>query len=319
MFDKLHSDLKERISLSSQNCNVCGGELIINYAKVQDAITKEYFAIYRCTKCGLGHTVPQPQNLTKFYGNDYYNNRHGFTQKHYTKRRIKIICSAIKDRDGKRLLDIGCGDGSFLRAMKNLGWDVAGIEINPKLELMEGIILKENIEELSDCEPFDCITMWHSLEHMQNINLMLNQINSLLNPSGKLIIAVPNNNSFQSNIFKSKWFHLDVPRHLYHFDSSSLQYCLKANGFVVEQQCYQELEYDLLGWTQSALNNIFIKPNIFFDYVRKKRSEQGKLVNMLNLVIGSVFIMLSFPAVILEKLFNRSGTIIIIARTDDLG
>jgi len=181
---------------------------------------------------------------------------------------------------------------------------------------MEGILLKENIEELSDCEPFDCITLWHSLEHMQNINSMLNQINSLLNPSGKLVIAVPNNNSFQSNIFKSKWFHLDVPRHLYHFDTSSLQYCLKTNGFVVEHQCYQELEYDLFGWTQSALNNIFIKPNIFFDYIRKKRSEQGILVNILNLFIGSVFITLSFPAVILEKLFNRSGTIITIARRD---
>jgi SAM-dependent methyltransferase len=307
--------MKEK-RLSSSTCAVCGNELIIHYPKVKDTITNEEFAIYKCIECGLGHTCPQPKNLMQYYDNTYYGNRHGFTEGYCIKRRIKIVLSAMKDIDGKRLLDIGCGDGTFLRAISILGWNVAGTEINPYSESMKGLIVKEHIEDYSDCSLFDCITMWHTLEHMQNVSTMLSQISNLLKPSGKLIIAVPNNSSLQSKMFKSKWLHLDVPRHLYHFDVTSLQNCLRIKGFLIEHQGYQELEYDLLGWTQSALNSIFSQPNIFLDNLRGKQRGYGKLVNMLHLFIGSLFMMLSLPAIIVERLLNRSGTIITVARKD---
>ncbi|MGB6873383.1 MAG: class I SAM-dependent methyltransferase [Dehalococcoidia bacterium] len=316
MFDKAHNSRKKGNIPNSQTCNVCRNELITFYSKVQDPITNEIFAIFKCTKCGLGHTLPHPENLKKYYDKTYYGNRHGFTQDYCIKRRTKLVFWGLKDSDGKRLLDIGCGDGSFLRAIKESGWDVAGTEINPNLELTGGLIVKENIEELSDCAPFDCITMWHTLEHMPNIRSTLSQINSLLKPSGKLIIAVPNINSFQSKVFKSKWLPLDVPRHQYHFDVPSLQYCLRANGFVVQHQLYQELEYDLLGWTQSALNCILPTPNIFFDILRGKPKIKRKKYSQFNMLLGIFFLLLSIPAVLIERLFNRSGTIITIIIKD---
>ncbi|MGO9148022.1 MAG: class I SAM-dependent methyltransferase [Desulfomonilia bacterium] len=307
---------KKGNGVNSPACVFCGNELVTHYSKVRDTITNEKFTIYKCVECGIGHTIPQPKNLIQYYDKTYYGNRHGFTEDYCIKRRKKIVFSAMKDLDGKRLLDIGCGDGSFLLALKKSGWDVVGTEINPNLELMKGLIVKGHIDEFSNCIPFDCITMWHTLEHMQDISSTLTQIYNLLKPSGKIIIAVPNNGSFQSIIFKRKWLHLDVPRHLYHFDVEALQNCLKTNRFVIKHQGYQELEYDLLGWTQSALNSIFTTPNIFFDYLRGKQRGCSKLINILNLIIGFFFLILSLHAVIVERLFNRSGIIITIASKD---
>ncbi len=249
----------------------------------------------------------------KYYDKSYYGNRHGFTESYCMGRRMRLVFLATKDSNGNRLLDIGCGDGSFLKAINRSGWEVTGIEIDPKLESTKEFIVKRNVDELFNCAPFDCITMWHTLEHMQDIGTMISQIHRVLKPGGILIIAVPNNSSLQSKVFKSKWFHLDVPRHLYHLDASSLQYCLKTKGFVVQYQRYQELEYDLLGWVQSALNCIFKFQNVFFNYLRGKETGHSRLVNVINLMIGAFLAILCLPIVVLEKLLKRSGTIITIA------
>jgi SAM-dependent methyltransferase len=305
--------MKEK-RLNSPICIICGNKLATQYPKVNDPITGEVFVINKCIKCGLGHTCPKPINLMPYYGETYYTNRRGFTEGHCIRRRVKTVLSATKHMDHKRLLDIGCGNGAFLRAMSILGWNVAGTEINPGLELMKELAVRKHIEDFSDCAPFDCITMWHTLEHMENISTVLSQIYSLLRPGGKLIIAVPNNFSFQARLFKSKWLHLDAPRHIYHFDVTSLQNCLRMKGFYIERCDYQELEYDLLGWVQSSLNRIFNTPNIFLDSIRGKPGVNGGLVTMLNLFLGSLLVMLSLPAVMVERLFNRSGTIIMVVR-----
>lgn len=298
---------------NSLTCAICGNELIIRHPTVKDTATNEEFAIYKCSGCGAGHTLPQPKDLTRYYAKAYYGNRHGFTEKHCIERRLKLVLSATKGLNGRRLLDIGCGEGSFLLAMKKAGWEVAGTEINSNLELTNGLIIKEHLEDFSNCLPFDCITMWHTLEHMRDINSTLGQINNILKPNGKLIIAVPNSSSFQAKIFRSKWLHLDVPRHLFHFNIAALHSCLRTNGFFIQGQRYQELEYDLFGWTQSALNNVFSQPNILFDYLRGNQRRYGRLLTLLNLFTGSFFIILSLPAIMAERLLKRSGTIITIA------
>jgi len=71
-----------------------------------------------------------------------------------------------------------------------------------------------------------------------------------------MVIAVPDAGGFQAKLFGRKWFHLDVPRHLYHFDSASMRQLINAVGFEIKGQFHQEFEYDLMGWTQSALNTM---------------------------------------------------------------
>jgi len=300
----------------NQTCNVCGNKLVTYFPKILDPITNETFAIRKCARCGLGHTVPQPKNLSRYYGSIYYGNRHSFTNRHCMKRRLGFVASAMNKETGKRrLLDIGCGDGSFLFVAKDAGWEVVGTEINSDLTRTADLNVREKIEQVSDLAPFDCITMWHSLEHIRDIRYTLSQLSKLLKSNGKLLIAVPDNGGLQSKIFRHKWLHLDVPRHLYHFDACSLSFCLRRAGFRIQHQWHQELEYDLIGWSQSTLNYFFSVPNVFLDHITGKRRQRNlsTLLNISNFALGSILTVLFLPTVATEKLLSRGGTLITVA------
>jgi SAM-dependent methyltransferase len=174
--------------------------------------------------------------------------------------------------------------------------------------------VKERIEQVPDGAQFDCITMWHTLEHMRDIKSTLMRIAGLLKPDGKLFIAVPDNGGFQAKIFKNKWLHIDVPRHLFHFDASSLNFCLQSAGYAIERQWHQEFEYDLLGWSQSALNCIMPYPNVFFHCLTGKQKDYSKSTLLSNFVLGSFLTFLSLPAVAVGTLCGRGGTLIVLAR-----
>jgi SAM-dependent methyltransferase len=301
-----------------QHCTVCGGTLAPHLPRVRDPLTKEAFSVVRCTRCRLGHTIPQPENLGSYYASQYYGNRHSFTLRRCLKRRLAFVKSAIRPGKDKRLLDIGCGDGSFLLAAKETGWKVAGTELNSKPAQDSGLDVVEGIEEIPIEAQFECITMWHTLEHMRDIKLTLTRIRELLRPGGKLLIAVPNNGGFQAKIFGDRWVHIDVPRHLYHFDALSLGYCLESSGYTIHRLWHQEFEYDLLGWSQSALNCIMPHQNIFFDCLTGKQKKHSKSATVLSFVLGSALTILALPALAAGTLLRRGGTLVVAAgRTKD--
>jgi SAM-dependent methyltransferase len=294
-------------------CNVCGEALVPYLPKVSDPLTMEIFAVDRCKHCGLGHTMPQPIDLGRYYAQQYYGNRHGFTLRHCVNRRKGFVESTSGAGVGRRILDIGCGDGSFLLAAKASGWHVMGTELNPEPARSTGLDVKERIEEIPSINQFDCITMWHTLEHMRDIPSMLGHANRLLKQDGRLIISVPDWGGLQSMIFGSKWLHFDVPRHLYHFDAGSLQYALSSAGFSIERRWHQEAEYDLLGWSQSALNFLFPQPNIFFDTLTGKTSKAGSFLTATSFLLGSLLTVLSLPVLVAGTALGRGGSLIVVA------
>lgn len=296
-----------------QTCNVCDNKLSPRFLNIVDPITTETFALHKCTKCGLGHTVPQPEDLNRYYDNTFYGNRHSFTSNYCTNRRLRIVTSAVGKGLGKRLLDVGCGDGSFLKAARYAGWRVMGTEINPGPARAACLDVREGIDQISDCEQFDCITLWHSLEHMRDIKSTLSQLSPLLKPDGKIIVAVPDSGGLQPKVFKQRWLHLDVPRHLYHFDSDSLSVCLNGAGFTVQNKKHQELEYDLIGWSQSALNYLLPLPNLFFNLVTGKQKNTNPWSKISIFTLGTIMTGLSLAAVATEKLLGRGGTIVVTA------
>ncbi|MBT3369097.1 MAG: class I SAM-dependent methyltransferase, partial [Nitrospina sp.] len=258
-----------------RSCNVCGGILATRFAKVRDSITNEFFAILECTKCGLGHTHPRPDDLSPYYGSHYYGGRHGLTAKFCISRRLRFLQRIVGKATGYRLLDVGCGDGSFLLAAKEAGWNVTGTEMNPHPARAFNLDIMHNLDQIESAEQFDCITMWHSLEHMKDIKSALHLIAGLLTPKGRLIIAVPNSDSLQIRLFGPRWLPLDAPRHLYHFTPYSLRFSLENAGFHVYRSKHHEIEYDLIGWSQSALNYLNCTPNIFFDFLTGKGKDRS--------------------------------------------
>ena len=294
-------------------CNVCKGALTRHFTKVRDPITNESFTILACTKCGLGHTNPHPDDLSRYYGKHYYGSRHGVTSKFCARQRLRFLERTADKAAKRRLLDIGCGDGSFLLEAREAGWKVMGTEINPHPARAFGLDVRHTLDHIDHAERFDCVTMWHSLEHMRDIKSTLLLIARLLDPKGQLIIAVPDNGSLQAKLFGPRWLHLDVPRHLYHFDPGSLHFSLENAGFRARRSRHHEIEYDLIGWSQSAMNYLNPTPNIFLDFLTGKGKDHSAGIRISNVVLGSILTLAFTAALPVEALIGRSGTFVTVA------
>lgn len=285
----------------------------LDLPRARDPLTGELFSVYSCTGCGLGHTWPKPENPGRYYPEQYYGNRHGFTLRRCIGRRMGIVASAMHREPAGSLLDIGCGDGSFLLAAREAGWRVMGTELNPVPGRNRGLEVAEAVSEIKGSCLFDCITMWHTLEHMADIPSMLADAARLLKQNGRLIIAVPDYGGLQARLFSKNWLHLDVPRHLYHFDAQALQRSLDRAGFSIRRSRHQEFEYDLLGWSQSMLNCLLPMPNVFFDLLTGKPSSAGVFAKSAGLVLGALLTLLFLPALLVGTMAGRGGSLVVTA------
>lgn len=134
------------------------------------------------------------------------------------------------------LLDLGCGDGTFLQTARDCGWRVVGLDPDPEAvkEVQQrgfevhhgGIEVFEGEEDV-----FDYICMSHVIEHLHNPNDILKDCRRILKPGGTLWIETPNINSFGCTFFGKNWRGIEAPRHLVIQTSKSLVFLLQASGF----------------------------------------------------------------------------------------
>ena len=146
-----------------------------------------------------GHTYPQPEDLGRYYGSAYHGGRHGFTARYCARRRERFVRQSAGAPAGRRLLDVGCGDGTFLLGARTQGWDVAGTELNPAIARDAGLRVWSQLEEAAERAPYACITLWHSLEHMRAPRETIEQAARMLEPGGTLVVAVPNAGGLQAS------------------------------------------------------------------------------------------------------------------------
>jgi SAM-dependent methyltransferase len=281
---------------------------------VVDPFSGKTFHLAACPACGLIQTFPVPPDIGAFYGTAYYGNRHGVTARFRAARRTSLIAPLAPTIGPRRLLDIGCGEGSFLLAARRRGWTVYGTELNPAPASEAGLTVWNCLDAIPADLSFDCITLWHTLEHMPDVTDVLRQAHALLAPHGSLVIAVPNVGGFQAQLFKRHWAHLDVPRHLYHFTRVALDRQLLDAGFQPCRYAHQELEYDLFGWSQSLLNVLFKTPNVFYLLLTGKSPTVRPAPRILHAVLGTLFSALALPLVWISAVLRRGGTLIVFAR-----
>ncbi len=151
-------------------------------------------------------------------------------------RRVMWLTASMRGR----LLDVGCGNGAFLARMRNLGWDVQGVEPDARaadvarrhhaLSVFHGTL--DAFEEPG--ESYDGITLNHVVEHVPNPIALLQTSERLLKSGGRLVIATPNVLSLGERVFGSSWRGLEVPRHLCLFSPKSLAHLLTFTDLRVE-------------------------------------------------------------------------------------
>jgi len=141
-----------------------------------------------------------------------------------------------RKRPDNLLIDIGCGRGDYLKRMKDLGWNVLGIEpdtASVALAKKKGIpVVNGTLDEARLPEDTaDQITMQHVIEHLSNPAAAIHECFRLLRKGGRLVIYTPNNESLGSRVFQRSWLSLDPPRHLFVFSSRSMASLLKKSSF----------------------------------------------------------------------------------------
>lgn len=230
-------------------CPSCKATNFVTYLECQDfMVTQESFNLDQCQDCHLIFTNPRPTatSISKYYESTEYISHTNDTRtlkdllyktvrSYALGKKVKLISSLTKSR---KLLDFGCGTGHFLNKASKNGWDIYGIEPSPNARDEINKNLQEkitaDIKGLKDELKFDVITLWHVLEHVHTLRDTINSLKHRLTKTGKIIIAVPNPNSYDAQHYKEYWAAYDVPRHLYHFTQESMRTFLNTMGLKID-------------------------------------------------------------------------------------
>jgi SAM-dependent methyltransferase len=199
-----------------------------------------------CDSCGFYHVDPYPsaELLAR-----YYSTYEMPTTQANLAETARLLARNIGRSDV--VLDVGCGDGSFLHEMHKLGFDgLIGFDQSPGLEratkLGFGTFYRSNVWEFLDRAEKEggtqatAIVMVNVLEHVAEPLDILSRVYRVLPPNGVICVTVPNDFSpLQLAFLKVKghlpWF-VCLPDHLNYFDFDSLARTLEKTGFVVEDR-----------------------------------------------------------------------------------
>lgn len=147
-----------------------------------------------------------------------------------------IITIIRKYKKPTVLLDVGCGIGVFLQAVKEAGWKTIGVDMSKSAVTYarsRGLDIRlGKIEELSlKRESFDVITLFQTIEHIEDPIKTLKKIHTLLRKGGILVMTTPNEESLMARLLGRLWFGYRNIEHLYFFNKQSLTAMQKRAGF----------------------------------------------------------------------------------------
>lgn len=235
-------------------CPVCNSKEISSVMSCVDYLTtKEEFTLCNCANCNFTFTqdFPNESSIAKYYDAPEYIS-HSDTKKgiinqlYHSARNIALkskinLVNKYTNTTNKSLLDIGCGTGYFLEEAIKQRWNVSGIEksesvrngVNKRL----GISVNDSdfLPQINS-ESKDAITMWHVLEHIENLNETMDHLHRILKKDGTVFIALPNKRSADAIHYKAFWAAYDVPRHLWHFSPSDFGQLAKKHNFELVKE-----------------------------------------------------------------------------------
>ncbi len=295
--------MDEAAIISLQNCIFCGNKEFKHFD------TLEGWNIVICKKCGYIFTNPRPKKdiLPLFYQNDYFKDAR-FKGKFYNNdgsvKKDKIeqtsIVRSVEKWFSKRgkLLEIGAANGDFVSEMNSRGWCSTGIEISKDAvaiakEKHSINLFNGTLEEFNCNEKFDVICMFQTLEHVENPNFVLNKACELLALNGILLIEVPNINSFDLKISKTRKKQLyDLPVHLSHFSPRFLKKQLQLNGFKIIEidRYYPDFIVRLFNRTKTNIkHNISTENEVSLnahnnDLLRDNTNWKGALLKFISFI-----------------------------------
>lgn len=295
--------------------------------------TAKEFALRECLACGVFFLSPTPNEseLASYYPRGYWwrtaprpSGTGLWHRALETYRRLLISGQARRIRrlaakspsHPVRLLDVGCGDGLFLKSCEGVPCLRLGVDQSfaaAAVARARGSI--EAAQGRVDVLPFasgsiDLVTMFHVLEHLSRPQECLREVRRVLAGDGVFVVQVPNSASWQRRLFGRRWAGFDVPRHLVNYSSASLRAVLESAGFRVAHMSYYS-------WRDNpAIPVMSLFPRLY-PPARRLQTEASKDPRGLDSLLDLAYLLLVWvaaPLAFAESLVGHGGTVIAIAR-----
>jgi SAM-dependent methyltransferase len=191
----------------------------------------ERFTIASCAACGVRRTLPVPASLAPYYATDLAATMHAPSHGLFARAQGVLL-----RREARRLLscddpvlDVGCGNGSFVRVLAGGGARVVAVDAT--------VERPATLRDLPDVPyhaiDFDrgaitglatgryAVVLRHVLEHVRDPRAFLEALRA--QGGRRFYLVVPNAGSVESRLLGPHWYLWDPPRHLWHFDDGSLR------------------------------------------------------------------------------------------------
>ena len=232
-------------------CPLCGALEQMPYANCTDfTVSHESYTLLRCPQCGVVYTANPPKEAdTARYDKleqklKLGDSPAGLINRLYYYVRIRTLNNKARIvenqsyRTGGSLLNYGAKTGFFSHRMESRGWKVTSIEKYHEERLFSLEMFHHRMYDVPEMdqfhnETFDVITLWHVFEHCYDPHGLLDRFYNLLRPNGILVMACPNINSTDAKHYGAYWAAYDVPRHLWHFNPTSLSSLAHKHGFTL--------------------------------------------------------------------------------------
>lgn len=285
-------------------CFICGGH-------PGKGVTPDYL---KCASCG--HAILKDGRKRENIINEELDFRKVAKSSALLEYQRDFLLNSVNER--KKLLDIGAGSGGFLFRVKEDFEKVEGLEITPECVEFAGKGLKVRIvSRVEDLDGgYSAITIWHALEHFSRgfLQKEMPEILKKLSPGGKVLLSVPNENSFAYKIMRGGYPYYDVLSHLQQFSPKSLNRYMTLHGFEVEKTGFS-LPYSGFCWLQGLLN--FFNRRHNYMYYRRKRgwtfglsARNLKMHDILNFALAGALAPFAALGTVFDIIAKDSGATI---------
>ncbi|OGH14327.1 MAG: hypothetical protein A2687_01725 [Candidatus Levybacteria bacterium RIFCSPHIGHO2_01_FULL_38_26] len=273
---------------------------------------------WHCPDCGIAWVKKIPKVE---YGDMYYKGKSTLASRVFAPigKTFYSLRSTYAGNGGKKVwIDVGAGDGGFLStvaAKKKIGVEVSSSG--------RKIMQQNGLDTLTDRQFLkskglnaDIISFWHVLEHVEKPWEYLESAKRNLKKNGKIIIGIPNIDSFEFKYAKKYWFHLQPQFHLWHFTPKSVKKLLDITGFTVNKIDHWSIEHHPTGVLQSFINKSSGSSENVLHKLIKRGTGKSHLAPKDIFWVGfwtSIGSPIIFSFWLGGSIFRKAGTIVVVA------
>jgi hypothetical protein len=230
--------------VTSQACPACSCASTRCWQTLRDHETREDFELSRCDECGFAFLTNPPglEAIGRYYQNTTGQRMMKAPSALFLKLQRFLLGMDVEPLlkrldSGEKVADFGAGDGALCRYLASREVDVTGVDFHDGTAWMQpGIPFKSlDLNALSSNEGLslgvDAVIFRHALEHLHQPKAVLRSLGA--SNVKHVLVIVPNLDSWGRRLLGRSWYYWDPPRHLSHFNPSSLRALAEGTGYRV--------------------------------------------------------------------------------------